>query len=228
MNYCSAQYPEAMADDHFPFVIYGVSEEDIVILIFALVATFDTATLLRLRSVSKRWRDAIDSRTKLWSRVSLRRAVLDNRIDICKLIVEYADEKNPAGSAGGSMGYTLPPLHVAAFSGQTEIFRLIFDKVDDKNPKDRKGRTPLHFAARDNCTEICRIILNVVQDKNPRDAQDGQTPLHWAARFGSVDTSSLILDVVADKNPRAKNGISRARYGWTPLHYAAIGGHFTI
>ena len=42
-----------MADDHFPFVIYGVGEEDIAILFFALVACFDTATLSRFRLVSK-------------------------------------------------------------------------------------------------------------------------------------------------------------------------------
>ena len=55
------------------------------------MADFDTGTLLRCRAVSRRWRDVIDSRTALWSQMSLMRAVKENRLDICQYIVEYAN-----------------------------------------------------------------------------------------------------------------------------------------
>ena len=45
----------------FPHVIYGVREEDIAKTFFLSMADFDVKTLLRLRLVSKEWRDAIDS-----------------------------------------------------------------------------------------------------------------------------------------------------------------------
>ena len=82
-----------MSKRYFPFTINHVSEEDIGTLFFTSMAHFDTATLLRCRLVSRGWRDAIDSHTELWNRMSLMRAIQDNRIDLCKLIVEYAGGK---------------------------------------------------------------------------------------------------------------------------------------
>ena len=57
----------------FPHVIYGVREEDIAKTFFLSVADFDVKTLLRLRLVSKEWRDAIDFiyGKKIWGQQSL-------------------------------------------------------------------------------------------------------------------------------------------------------------
>ena len=123
----------------FPFVINGVREEDIAKRVFLSMADFDVETLLRLRLVSKEWRDAIDFiyGKKLWGQQSLMRAVEDNRLDICLLILEHAEEKNPKDVID-------TPLHFAAKKGHFDICRLIMDQVEDKNPKSNGGITPLH------------------------------------------------------------------------------------
>ena len=48
---------------------------------------------------------------------------------ICKLIIEFAQNKNPLSRN------KVTPLHIAAANGHFEICKLIMDKVEDKNPK---------------------------------------------------------------------------------------------
>ena len=45
-------------------------------------------------------------------------------------------------------------------SGFLEVCKMIIDKVEDKNPKDPKGRTPLHAAAAKGFEEICKLIID--------------------------------------------------------------------
>ena len=122
-------------------MINGVREEDIAKTFFVSISDFDNQMLLRLRLVSKEWRDAIDFiyGKKLWGQQSLMRAVEDNRLDICQLILEHAKDKNPKSE--NDDGDT--PLHVAARHGHLDICQLIMDQVEEKNPKNRNELTPL-------------------------------------------------------------------------------------
>ena len=95
----------------FPFVIINESAPHIGAKIFVLL---DKAALLKCRSVSKIWRDYIDSQTDLWSQISFSRAIICHRLDICKLIVTYAKEKNQANKDGWTS------LHLAAQLGQSD------------------------------------------------------------------------------------------------------------
>ena len=139
----------------FPHVIYGVSEEDIAKTFFFSMADFDVKTLLRLRLVSHEWRDAIDSihGTKLWGQQSLMRAVGDNMLYICQLILEHAEDRNPKSDINGNR-----PLHEAAANGHLDICRLIMDQVEEKNPKNDRGKTPLDLARRNGNSEIVRLL----------------------------------------------------------------------
>ena len=61
-------------------------------------------------------------------------------------------------------------LHEAAFWGYTDIFRMIIEKVEDKNPKRQDNLwTPLHYATKFGRSDIVKIILAVCEDKNPKD-----------------------------------------------------------
>ena len=51
------------------------------------------------------------------------------------------------------------PLHFAAMTGQMEIFETMFERVQDKNPKDNVGGIPLHWAARNGHLAICQYII---------------------------------------------------------------------
>ena len=59
----------------------------------------------------------------------LHSAATIGHLPICKLIIEFALDKNPRCRAN------VTPLHIAAANGHFEIYKLIMDKVEDKNPK---------------------------------------------------------------------------------------------
>ena len=48
-------------------------------------------------------------------------------------IIAKTSDKNVGRSSGGT------PLHCAAYTGNLDIFRLIFEKVEIKNPVDTRG-----------------------------------------------------------------------------------------
>ena len=130
-------------DSHtFPFVIEGENGPqkvpDIAEMVFGFMGQFDTKTLLTLRLVSQGWRECVDTLTPLWSRMSLVRAIQDERTDIAQLIIDNVEDKNPADNYGET------PLHRAAEKGHTEICRMIIENVEDKNPANNNGKTPLH------------------------------------------------------------------------------------
>ena len=54
----------------------------------------------------------------------------------------------------------LSPLHIAAGIGDTQLWKKISEKCDDKNPKNELGSTPLHFAAQKSHLEVCRLFLD--------------------------------------------------------------------
>ena len=67
-------------------------------------------------------------------------------------------------------------LFWAAENGYVDIYKLLMEKVDDKNLADSSGTTPLHVAAKKGHLEICQLIMENIVDKNPADV-NGKTPL---------------------------------------------------
>ena len=78
--------------------------------------------------------------------------------EICKIILDNQEDKNPIHHSVGSV------LHVSAEHGHFEVFKLVFDQVKEKNPTfDWNQLTPLHNAAENGHYEICKLILESVQ-----------------------------------------------------------------
>ena len=70
---------------------------------------------------------------------------------------------------------------------------MIFNIIEDKNPKGEDQITPLHIAAKlDNLT-IFQIIFDNIADKNPID-NGGFTPLYYAAKAGSQSICELMIN----------------------------------
>ena len=112
------------------------------------------------------------------------------------------------------------PLFMAVDQEHLQLFKFIFEKVDDKNPKGYKGLSVLHLAAQEGCLNICKFILENVDDEIFLDDQ-GITPLYRAAHNGHVEVCKLLMNQLKDKN-FGNNG------GRTPLHTAALNGHLEV
>ena len=186
------------ASTQFPYKINGVVEQDIATVFFSSTSDFDTSTLLKLRLVCKGFRDGIDSNTTLWSRVSLMKAAEENRLDICKLVVRNAEDKNPADQ----FGITL--LHYATMFGHLDIVQFIIERLDDPNPAWHDGYTPLHDAAMFGHLDIARLIIERLDDPNPAN-QDGVTPLMLAQQYGHQEVCQLIKNAIAGSKIFAHN-----------------------
>ena len=176
--------------------------------VFSYLRDADMKTLLSCRATCSDFKYWVDKKTSFWNQIPLAIAVIDNRMDICQLIVKNAAEKNPPYDP-----HLRTPLHAAAYLGHFEIFNNIIDSTEDKNPATTRQVTPLHLAAERGHFEICRSIIEKVEDKNPANI-DGHTPLHEAANQGHFEICRLLIDSVHNKNPRDHHGI-------TPLHMAA-------
>ena len=83
-----------------------------------------------------------------------------------KLTIDNTKDPETLNPAGPNNSNTV--LHNAASSNLLEAYKMIMDKVKDKNPSNSIGCTPLHFAARNGHLRICELIVKEIKDLNPR------------------------------------------------------------
>jgi ankyrin repeat protein len=88
----------------------------------------------------------------------------------------------------------------------------------DPNTPDPKGLPGLYLALRDGSLKAAAALIQWPKTNlEVRTAQD-ESPLMMAALKGHVDLAKKLVERGADVN----------KTGWTPLHYAATGGHVAI
>ena len=127
-------------------------------------------------------------------------AAMNGNLELCSLII---DNGNPI---------TAYEMAFATANDHFEVYRMLMERVQNKNPADFMTRTPLLLAAYNGNLDICKLIIENVHNKNPADV-NGMTPLHYAVRGGHIDVCRLIIANVDDIHPR--NTI-----GETPKHLA--------
>ena len=142
----------------------------------------------------------------------------------------------------GNKGYHL--LIIAAYHGNFELFKEIFELVEDKNPKHNDCPWPsaLHTAATFGHFEMCKLILDTLEEKNPRSKTQGSI-LHIAACYNYQKLFEFVFHQVEEKNPvggyTSRLGFENgkwAKFGgvaqnsdhWTPLHYSVANGHYEV
>jgi hypothetical protein len=106
-----------------------------------------------------------------------------------------------------------------------EIYQLIAELLEDKNPTENTGFSSLHLASQRGHVEVCKYIMENLLDKNPQVVGGtffGLTPYHLAANFGRLEICKLFLETLADKNP------ADTLLGDTPLHSAASFGELEV
>jgi ankyrin repeat protein len=88
----------------------------------------------------------------------------------------------------------------------------------DPNTRDEQGQTGLLIAMREPSPKVIQVLLDSPKTNvELRNAKD-ESPLMLAALKGQQDLVTRLIARDADVN----------KPGWTPLHYAATGGHVAI
>lgn len=83
------------------------------------------------------------------------------------------------------------------------------------------GYSVLQHACLQGATNVVRYCLEEGSNPNRRTQEHESTPLKWAANRGYKEIVQLLLDHAADED-------ARDYFGYTPLQYAALGGHSSV
>jgi ankyrin repeat protein len=125
------------------------------------------------------------------------------------------------------------PLHVAAWKGQTEAFKVLMNasrstedslslSVGDMfHVRNDEDRTPLHLAAFRGHLDIVQLIVERSYVSMTAEDKDGSTPLHLAAAKGRVEVVEYLIAT------GAKVEVRDGRH-FTPLDCAADAGHVDV
>jgi uncharacterized protein len=85
----------------------------------------------------------------------------------------------------------------------------------DVNTLDSEGRHGLHIALMEGSFKVAKTLLDLSGTKVDTRSKNDETPLMMAALKGNIVFAKRLIARGADVN----------KTGWTPLHYAATGGH---
>ena len=126
-------------------------------------------------------------------------------LEICEMIMENMDEKNPKDH----WGYT--PLHRAAENGRLEVCKLIVGNLQcdkemckryqcDKNPKNDNYFTPLHMAGMNEHLQVCKLIIENICE-NPKPRSDRGDPKNAKRRLHNTRAKKRIELYLSEKFP---------------------------
>lgn len=117
-------------------------------------------------------------------------------------------------------------LHEAVERGHEDAVQWLLEKGADPGVKDAKGRTPWEALFADHPTHLTSLQSRAAAALVEGGARVGHPPdrgltyLHVAARSSD---SGRLMKALLDKGEQKVD--ARDENGWTPLHYAALGGH---
>ncbi|HXE21827.1 MAG TPA: ankyrin repeat domain-containing protein, partial [Rhodoferax sp.] len=96
--------------------------------------------------------------------------------------------------------------------------KALLERGFDPNTRGPKGQVGLMMALGEPALQAAQALLDAPKiDVNALDTH-GESPLMMASLKGQFDIAKELIDKGADVN----------KTGWTPLHYAATGGHAKI
>ncbi|XP_065908551.1 uncharacterized protein [Dysidea avara] len=111
-------------------------------------------------------------------------------------------------------------LHVASYSGQNKIVKMLLSLNVNIDSMDYRLATPLHHAADDGFSDVVMSLLEAKATVNCQD-QDNNTPLYLSCQSARMTIVEMLLVYGANIECRTKNG-------WTPLHISCHKGHTMI
>ncbi len=122
--------------------------------------------------------------------------------------------------ADRQLDHLIPPLYIAAITGNLEEVRLLIADNADIDATDQYGITALHGASEFGRTSVVQLLLDNGADIDATD-RSGATPLHNAVSYGFTSIVQLLIDHNANVDLKDGNGNA-------PLHMAVMDGRFEI
>ena len=122
---------------------------------------------------------------------------------VCNLMLDNMEDKNPNCELYGTA------LHRVARDDNLPMFKLIYEKIENKNPKNPNNEsTPLHIAAENGSSKITRFILENSDADNidiNRPNKNGKTPLNLAEAYDHKDICKLLTTAISKQNNVPRN-----------------------
>lgn len=139
------------------------------------------------------------------------------RADIVKVLLDAGANVNQPKDNGSQ------PLHLAASAGNADCVQALLDAGAYLTCADHTGKTPAHEAVIGDNDEVLALLIKAGINLYIPD-RDGKTALHMAADLGCVECFNLMVGM--DSFIAVKDMLDNR--GWSPLRYAAFGGHTEI
>ena len=171
------------------------------------------------------WKSFIDGQKFLWIR-KIQRYIPKSKENLRKLLkfINIEDVKQIETIAHKEISHVschqYSILHFSAMTGNTNVFRIIYERSSEKCPKDHYKMTPFHYAAKYGHFDVCQFIIKGTDDQKQIN-YDMNNVLYMVADGGNFKMFKFIFSLIEDKNPADAIGL-------TPLHLAAANGHFSI
>lgn len=111
-------------------------------------------------------------------------------------------------------------LHLAIYWNLDHIVKKLLETGSSISVIDTQKQTSLHLACSNNNFAAAEQLILHGADINAQDIQ-GWTPLIHSAMIGNLDLVRLLTSI-------GVNHLIWSKLGWTALHWAISGGHYTI
>ena len=152
-------------------------------------------------------RGANVSALDMWGNTPMHYAVwMSGDVELLQILIVRGADLNVHDKLRGKT-----PLHLAAYNGDRNVVDILITGGADLNVKNLKGETPLDSAMSRNLRHIVKFLL----------AKGASLSIHTAVQLGNLAKVKVFVEEDADINVKDDSG-------FTPLHYAARGGHKDI
>ena len=168
----------------------------------------DDQSLVASRKVNKVWNTFLDNNRFFWIRVikSYRRNQVGYEKEWKAILEKIPLETSREMAVATQKFYKLnnrlerqhSPLHIVADNGICLLFKFVYERIKEVNPKQSNGVSAFHFAAQGGHLQICEYMISKLDDKNPR-TSGGHSALEFAANKGHFEVCKLIVDNVKKK-----------------------------
>ncbi|RIB12181.1 ankyrin repeat-containing domain protein, partial [Gigaspora rosea] len=101
--------------------------------------------------------------------------------------------------------------------GDTKTIKFLIENGEKPDSRDENNKTPLHWAAFGGNEDAVNYLINLENNSKLIEAIDNnkETALYEAMRNGHKGVVKLL-------RKKGANSYARNKYGWAPIHVAAI------